>query len=216
MTPPSFDGIIGSRRIESEFLLKRFTSRRDTVKVIARASGRSMNEHARKERNREQSVLHGSNKKKMREGGRGRASLGVKVWNSRQMWTHSGPPFTPFVWLDTVYSFYACVRGDNTVRPFYLQLISSDLKNLRSTFPVLVVLTDHLTTLDAPRARACELSISRMLHMGEISVICAVGDACCGVETRVVPFPNELGIRGSTAAEKCCREYCKNERSSDW
>jgi len=36
-----------------------------------------------------------SNENKMSDGGRWRAARGVGVWKSSQMWTHSGPSFSP-------------------------------------------------------------------------------------------------------------------------
>ena len=36
-----------------------------------------------------------SNENKMSDRGRGRASLGVKVWKSSQKWPYGGPPFAP-------------------------------------------------------------------------------------------------------------------------
>ena len=58
---------------------------------------------ARSECNHERDVEHthqASNENKMSDGGRGRASLGVEVWKSSQMWSAQRSAVRSIAWLD--------------------------------------------------------------------------------------------------------------------
>ena len=57
------------------------------------------------------SSVYSPNENKMSDGGRGRASLGVLVWKSSQMWSAQRSAVRSIAWLDLRVHLKACNRA---------------------------------------------------------------------------------------------------------